>query len=176
MKRIFDVVSIVLALGLIVFSIWAWPQLPDRIPTHYGISGRPDAWSDRSVFTWFLLPVLAIGMALLMVWVQRFTRKHPGLVNLPSSTRLVDLPEPAREPILEALAGFLALVQTEILAIFTLIQIATFISAIGGESRGIMIAVLVLAVAIAPILLLMFFLHLMPAMERAKEIARAVGR
>lgn len=37
---------ILIAAGAI-FTAWAFPQLPDQIPTHWGVGGRPDAWGDK---------------------------------------------------------------------------------------------------------------------------------
>jgi len=171
-RRIFDAVTILLIVGLIGFSVWAWGRLPEQIPTHFGIDGRPDAWSARSLVSWFLIPAFAVAITLVMLGARTLCRKFPQLVNLPSGTRLADMPEPARQPILAELAGFLALVQTQILIIFGIIQVATFRAAMGSESRGLMIAVLVLAILTAPLLLGLFFLRLMPAMETAKKLAR----
>lgn len=35
--------------------------LPDRIPTHFGVSGEPDAWSSKSI--WSVYGILIIGFA-----------------------------------------------------------------------------------------------------------------
>lgn len=50
------------------FAAWAFPQLPEQIPTHWGLGGRPDGWGDRwpsafiapgiALATWLLLAVL----------------------------------------------------------------------------------------------------------------------
>jgi uncharacterized membrane protein len=94
------------------------------------------------------------------------------MVNLPDRTKLSELPEVAREPVLEMLSGFLAMVQAEMLVIFGLIQLASYRAAMGEPSQGTMILVLILAVAMSPVLLVVFFLRLQPALERGKEAAR----
>jgi uncharacterized membrane protein len=43
--------------------LWAWaryPDLPDRIPTHFGITGAPDAWRPKSPASAMVLPVLTL--------------------------------------------------------------------------------------------------------------------
>ncbi len=45
----------------LVFSLWALPQLPARVATHWGFDGQPDGWSS-AMFGAFLLP----GMMLLL--------------------------------------------------------------------------------------------------------------
>lgn len=48
----------------VAFSLWAAPQLPERVATHWGLDGQPDGWSSRTFALW-LLPMLGIGAALL---------------------------------------------------------------------------------------------------------------
>ncbi len=38
------ILMILAAWGLV---FWYWPQLPDPVPTHWGIDGRPDDWMPR---------------------------------------------------------------------------------------------------------------------------------
>lgn len=50
-------------LGLIAFSLWYpvvhYPEMPLRIPTHFGASGLPDAWSNKNLGALLLLPLLS---------------------------------------------------------------------------------------------------------------------
>lgn len=41
--------------GLAVWLMSIYPQLPESIPTHWGISGEPDAWNDKSFFSVFFI-------------------------------------------------------------------------------------------------------------------------
>ena len=48
----------------------SFPMLPEAIPTHWGISGQPDAWAPR----WpgaFYLPAIAAGTWLLLRFLPR---------------------------------------------------------------------------------------------------------
>jgi uncharacterized membrane protein len=51
-------------------SLWAWPKLPDRVPTHWGISGKPDAWGPRSAMV-FTLPGILTGLVAIVILVSR---------------------------------------------------------------------------------------------------------
>ena len=164
----------ILLLGILSFALWAWPRLPERIPVHFGIDGRPDAWDEPGLWSWFFLPALAAFLTLLMDWLPRFMARHPRWVNLPNGIRLEDLPSRARQPVLDLLGWFLALVQTEILVIFALIQLATYRTAFGEESQGIMILVLVLAVTASPLFLVVFFVKLQGVMKEVRRL-RAQG-
>lgn len=172
MKGFFDSVNWVLTLGLVGFALWAWPKLPDRIPTHFGPDGMADAWSDTTLASWLRAPAIALLILAFIGWFRWMMPRNPGWVNLPDKTKLDSMPEAARKPILEMLAGFLALVQTEILVVFALIQLGTFRSAQGLESEGLIILVLLLAILASPVLLVVFFLRLQGAMERSRELER----
>ncbi|CAN5478133.1 SdpI family protein [soil metagenome] len=47
-----------------------WPDLPARIPTHWGVGGQVDGWSSRA-FGGLLLPVTNVGAYLLMLYLPR---------------------------------------------------------------------------------------------------------
>ena len=93
-------------LALSVAALWAlalaaWPDLPERIPTHFDVGGRPDAWSPRGFSSWFLLPTLATGMVALMGlglprWIVGMARRNSSLLNMPQKARFQALPEEAR--------------------------------------------------------------------------------
>src|SRR5699024_8009229 len=62
--------SFLLTIGLTIWLISIYPTLPAVIPTHWGINGQPDAWSDKSLFSVFFLigtllftQVLVFGMS-----------------------------------------------------------------------------------------------------------------
>jgi uncharacterized membrane protein len=55
-----------MALALFAYTVDAWPRLPERIPTHFGASGLPDAWARKSVASVFLVPILGLVMALIL--------------------------------------------------------------------------------------------------------------
>jgi uncharacterized membrane protein len=77
--------------GLAVLG-WTWrlyPLLPERIPTHFGITGAPDAWSQRSLASALMLPLLTLvvgiglgGMAWLLAGAKRSLRAGDQGVSL----------------------------------------------------------------------------------------------
>jgi hypothetical protein len=75
--------------------------------------------------------------------------------------------------VVEMFSGFLAIIQTEILVIFALIQLSTYRTALGEKSQGLMILVLLIAIMASPFLMVVFFLGLQKAMDKGHELAAA---
>lgn len=65
------------------YAFYLWPDLPDRIPTHFGIDGKPDAWGKKESI--FLLPVIMGGMGLfvylLLTNIRRIDPKRYGTAD-----------------------------------------------------------------------------------------------
>ena len=64
------------AVGLIAsFAIvlMYWSQLPERIPTHFGFSGQPDAWG--SPMTLWMMPGISAALYAMLTVVSLFPHK-----------------------------------------------------------------------------------------------------
>jgi uncharacterized membrane protein len=57
-------------LAALAFGIWALPDLPDRVVTHWGLNGEPDGWSSRTTAV-FILPAFGLGLAALLAFLPR---------------------------------------------------------------------------------------------------------
>lgn len=80
LEVILEVMALVGVLFSILFVALSWPDMPPTIPTHFGASGRADAWGGRE--TLFILP--AIAMALVYIPMTILSR-FPHLFNYPWS-------------------------------------------------------------------------------------------
>jgi uncharacterized membrane protein len=56
--------AFILTLAALAFSWWAWPQLPERVATHWGANGQPNGWSSPG-FAAFLMPGMMVLMSLI---------------------------------------------------------------------------------------------------------------
>ena len=52
-----ELVALIAAFAPFLIVIQSWGSLPELVPTHFGISGRPDRWGRR--WQIWILPVLA---------------------------------------------------------------------------------------------------------------------
>lgn len=62
MKKWIPALLIIAAMAV---SIYMYPSLPDRVPTHFGIDGQPNGWSSRIVGAW-LVPLIMAFVWLIM--------------------------------------------------------------------------------------------------------------
>ena len=77
-----------LGIALIVcLRVWSlWSQLPDTMASHYGLSGRADAFMSKESF--FLVMALGGGGALTAIFAAPalMRRLPPSLINIPNRT------------------------------------------------------------------------------------------
>lgn len=73
-----------LSLAAIGQNVYYWTQLPERVATHFGADGQPNAWMDRTSAT-FLMLTVQLGLPWFLVGIGRLTRSIPAaLVNIPN--------------------------------------------------------------------------------------------
>lgn len=77
-QRIALAIGLVSGLIAMVHASLFYNDLPERVPTHFAFSGKPDAWAPRSVGNVFVLPVMALiigaGLGLLALYMARAKR------------------------------------------------------------------------------------------------------
>jgi uncharacterized membrane protein len=127
----YRLLNTVLLVALFAGSAWAYPRLPGRIPMHFDLAGRPDAWAGRSIFSWFMLPTVAALLAGFMRWISGVGARNPHTWNLPEKRRFLAMSPQARAPIVARMQEFLALVGVLVTALMGAIQVAVYQAATG---------------------------------------------
>jgi uncharacterized membrane protein len=63
------VITVIVIGAMVALGAWAWIQLPagSQVPIHWGASGEPDGFADKTIGL-FLLPAITAGIGALM-WV-----------------------------------------------------------------------------------------------------------
>lgn len=56
--------AVLITIATLAFSWWAWPQLPEKVVTHWGANGQPNGWSSPT-FAAFLMPGIMALMTLI---------------------------------------------------------------------------------------------------------------
>ena len=72
---------LVLVAVMFVAGAILYPRLPDTIPTHWGISGQPDAWSAKSFGSVFSEPLMALGIYAIFIVFPYLDPKRANLLR-----------------------------------------------------------------------------------------------
>jgi uncharacterized membrane protein len=62
--------GLVLLVAAAGFSLWAYPQLPAEVATHFDLQGEPNGWSSRLLAA-VLVPALGLGLVLVFTVLPR---------------------------------------------------------------------------------------------------------
>jgi uncharacterized membrane protein len=117
----FEILSV---LGLILsyyILLSSWASLPDKIPTHFGFDGAPNAWGSK--MTLLLMPAIATVMFAVLTVLCRF----PHTYNYP--WRLTEQ-NAGRQYLLARM--LLTAVKMEIIYLFAYIEYGTIRAAMGN--------------------------------------------
>jgi uncharacterized membrane protein len=69
MKKTIDYLMWGVIVAPLVYLMLVWNQLPEIVPTHFGISGKPDAYGAK--WTLIILSAVSIGMYFLLRYVPQ---------------------------------------------------------------------------------------------------------
>lgn len=61
MTLLIDVLSFLAVVGMFVLTWVHYPYLPERVPIHFGFTGRPDNWGPR--WSIWLLPLVGLVLS-----------------------------------------------------------------------------------------------------------------
>lgn len=69
------------ALGFAILTLLsAWPDLPARVPSHFDVAGKPDAWGAK--LNLWVVPFVSIVVYLMLTVVGRIPHTHNFLVDI----------------------------------------------------------------------------------------------
>ena len=124
-----------LAVALGAWSVWLWPDVPARVPAHFGPDGAPDRWVDRSLGAWFALPLVGLVVAAAVDALVGWARRHPAspVLNLPNKAAILALPPPHRAVVMDRVAAMIYATVAPCLAGLALIQVGVWTAARGGD-------------------------------------------
>jgi uncharacterized membrane protein len=84
MRKISLLVFIILLALCLAHAAYYYPLLPDRVASHFGASGKPDAWSGKGSIVKIYVIVVAF-IAVLFPGIGFILRKTPtSMINLPN--------------------------------------------------------------------------------------------
>jgi len=74
LENTLEVLAACCLIGLIAVALWGWLILPTVVPTHFGISGQPDAYGSKG--TLLILPVIFLLSYGLLTFLERFPHTY----------------------------------------------------------------------------------------------------
>ncbi len=74
-SRGYWIAAVVLVFAAAGVSVWLYPSLPDRIPTHWNIKGQVDGYGNKQ-WAAFLMPVFMVAMLVLFFFLPALSPKH----------------------------------------------------------------------------------------------------
>ncbi|WP_453990270.1 DUF1648 domain-containing protein [Bacillus nitroreducens] len=73
-EKILEILSILLLVGMYIFIIVNWSEIPNRVPTHFNIAGEPDSWGGKGSI--LILPIIATFLFKTMFILSKFPHVH----------------------------------------------------------------------------------------------------
>lgn len=166
-------INLLLLAAVVGGSVWAWPHLPERIPAHLGPGGEVTRWTGRTAGSWFLLPLLTLGIVALNYGIAAALPGRPHLINLPGKEQFLALPPERQAPVVarmqELLYGFTA----PLVVLMGAVQASMYRAAVGVESRGDTVAILLLSVLMTPVMLVVWLPRIQRELSRQLDAHRA---
>ncbi|CAM3157026.1 DUF5808 domain-containing protein [Filibacter tadaridae] len=75
----------IITVGLIAYTATQYSSIPDLIPTHWGPSGKPDAFSQKTPFSVIALLLILLVMQGMMLVINVFTKRSGIKLNAAKS-------------------------------------------------------------------------------------------
>lgn len=86
MRKITNILSLLLIMGYVIFLIIGWGSFPDEVPSHFNAAGVADEFGTKSSL--LIEPAVMLGLFLLLAIVECF----PNLWSLPIQVSQEDAP------------------------------------------------------------------------------------
>lgn len=86
--RVLEALSIAGVLAFWLYLATVWGHLPERLPTHFGLSGAPDGWGSRNTLFFFALFPAVVHVAFGLLARIPWTYNYPVPVTAGNYLRL----------------------------------------------------------------------------------------
>ncbi len=113
--RILPIIVCVIALAALwTIALALWGSLPETIPLHFDLAGKPDRFGPSSWGNWLLVPIVFTALTALLaglsLGLERLARSYPEWINVPQKARFLALDADTRARIVRPIASLLLIV------------------------------------------------------------------
>jgi uncharacterized membrane protein len=77
LDTLLEALAVLGVIAVIAITAWGWLSLPAIIPTHFGISGAPNAYGSKGSL--LIVPIMSVSLYILLTFLSRF----PHIYNYP---------------------------------------------------------------------------------------------
>lgn len=159
---------------LIVFAVVAYAGLPDSVPAQVGPDGTVARYEAKSLFSWLLLPAIALATHLLIQGIGAMLPSRPHWFNFPDKDRFLALPRAYQGPVIVEMRTMLDITALGVSTLMLAIQFQLWRTALGQGTPGMMIAVAIAPVVLSPAILI-WLTRINSALDREEARWRAAG-
>ncbi|MGM0902987.1 MAG: DUF1648 domain-containing protein [Bacillota bacterium] len=131
-------------LGVIIYTILHYPSLPEQIPTHWGPSGQPDAFTTKSPASVISLPLILLVMQGMFLIINEST-KRSGIKLSATSTAASRI---RQLTLRKYTSWFMFITSILITMLFAFLQLSVIHEGMFGESMMLAIPLLFLLVVL----------------------------
>lgn len=131
--KVWQVAKGILVLHLFL-AVVAWFSLPQQIPTHFGASGKADAWDSSSVVLWFSLVATSVGLSAMIYYLS--SPKFSSAWNIGEKERFLKLTPEQQKPVLELMRIFGAASAICVNVVFLTLHLGMYLTA-NGHTKGL---------------------------------------
>jgi len=172
--RILRVLPWSLLLALFVFAAATWGSLPDEVPMRLNAAGEATSSVAKTYFSWFGLPLIALGTHLLLYGLSRLLPSHPHLFNHPDKERFLRLPPAWRASVIVEMQGLLDLTSVAVMVTMLIVQWSLWQTARGTPAAYAIPLVILSTVLITPMVLI-YSSRIGTAIDAASKRWQAAG-
>lgn len=167
MTRGLHLLNGLLLAALVGGSLFVYPELPERIPLHFGADGQADRWGDRTLLSWMALPLIGLATAALMTGVGIMLPRNPKWINMPDKDRLLQLPDYLQRWVIEGVAVTLQATTFVTLTMFAVIQYGSWLTAASGDGSSMVTTGVIIGLAVLPLVTVVMLVVMQRRMDAA---------
>lgn len=79
---------LLLIVASLLAGLYFYPQLPEKMPTHWNIHGEVDGWSGKNFAVWFF-PLVNLGLYFMMILLPKIDPRKANYTRFAGSYRVI---------------------------------------------------------------------------------------
>ena len=87
LPKVVFIIPMIVTIGLIVYTLIKYPEMPDMIPTHWGPNGQPDAFSEKTYFSSISMLLMLMMMQVMFLFMSEGMKFSGSKINPVSKQR-----------------------------------------------------------------------------------------